>query len=84
MDKLGTTQVANVGSKKIQQDYFTSLITTFSGSCLITTVILFVLNLYAISKHKDDGPHIITHWTKGLTGRAVHRIAGYVLLSGSL
>jgi hypothetical protein len=23
MDKLGTTQVANVGSKKIQQDHFT-------------------------------------------------------------
>jgi hypothetical protein len=71
MDKLGTTQVANVGSKKKNQDHFISLIITFSRICLITAVILFVLNLLAISKLKDDGRNIITHWTKGLTGRAV-------------
>ena len=84
MSKLGATDEQNLGSKKKNQDHFTSLITTFSRICLLTAAILYVLNLYAISKHKDDGPHIITHWTKGLTGRAVHRIAGYVLLSGSL
>jgi hypothetical protein len=47
MDKLGTTQVANVGSKKKNQDHFISLIITFSRICLITAVILYVLNLLA-------------------------------------
>jgi hypothetical protein len=47
MDKLGTTQETNVGSKKKQQDYFTSLITTFSRNYLITAPILYVLNLLA-------------------------------------
>ena len=47
MDKLGTTQAANVGSKKKHQDHFTSLITTFSRICLITAAILYVLNLLA-------------------------------------
>jgi hypothetical protein len=48
MGKLGaTTDEKNLGSKKKNQDYFTSLITTFSRICLITAAILYVLNLLA-------------------------------------
>ena len=48
MGKLGaTTDEKNLGSKKKNQDHFTSLITTFSRNYLITAPILYVLNLLA-------------------------------------
>ena len=47
MGKLGATDEQNLGSKKKNQDHFISLIITFSRICLITAVILYVLNLLA-------------------------------------
>ena len=47
MSKLGATDEQNLGSKKKNQDHFISLIITFSRICLITAVILYVLNLLA-------------------------------------